>query len=643
MGNFRKIMFSNQKITLTVLVLMVLPTSATAQNTINNKVPNQWTLSSPNNNLSAIIDYSSDDKLSYRVELNGKMVLLNSALGVTMQGQGGDFTSNLTFINATGKIIDETYPMISGKKSIHRNCANEKTLVFRNAQDKIMHLIFRAYNDGIAYSYYFPGEVSSEIIAEVSSFHVPADSIGWLQKYKPDYQGYYPKTTARDKIDYNIGFPALFHLSTGQWVLITEAAVYGDYAGCRLVRADTSDVIFQVKLPQEKLTGKLPWSIPWRVLIVGEDLSTIVESVLVENLNPPCEIEDTSWIKPGCVAFPWMTDHSVNDNFEKLKSFVDLAHDMGWEWIEVDTGHIGSPKGLMGSDIWMTTEWLPELIEYAKGKGVDVYGWAYWKYLDTPEERSKAFTLYNKLGIKGIKADHINDDSQEAFQWRDEFIRDCAKYKLAISFHGSTLPRGQRRRWPHIMTWESILAEEWYTLPNAKNPCPPPTPTHNCTVPFTRNVVGPMDYTPVFFSNKDKKTTDAHELALSVIFESGWQCLSDSPESYNASPAKPFLKEVHAAWDDIHFIDGYPGKFTCLARRKGNDWFIAAINSEKARKIAVPLDFLKRGTYSVTLYKDSDEGKGIAVENVTLDSSQPFEISVAANGGFCMRVTNSYK
>ena len=303
----------------------------------------------------------------------------------------------------------------------------------------------------------------------------------------------------------------------------------------------------------------------------------------------------------------------------------------GWEWIEFDTALIdGSNRG---TDTWMTTPWVPDLIRYADSKGVNVYGWDHWKNLDTPEKRDKIFGLFNKLGIKGINIDFLNSDSQEKFKFRDDAARDCLRHKLMLSFHGATIPRGQQRRWPHIAAWEAVHGAEWY-MSWSSNPNPP---SHNCTLPFTRNVLGSMDYTPVTFSTERRGTTDAHELALSVIFESGWQCLADSPESYAKSPAAPFLRQVPAAWDDIHFIDGYPGKFVCLARRKGRDWFLAAINAAQPRRLTVPLDFLEPHDYSVKLYKDSADGKSITVEQLTVNPTKPLQIPLPPNGGLAVR------
>jgi alpha-glucosidase len=603
-----------------------------------------WNVTSPNGKLSAIIaqeklgePFPSQNNLYYRIELNGKEILPLAPLGVTMAQAEYDFVSDLAFVSEESKSIDETYPMLTGKKSVHRNHANEKTLVFRNSAGNIVHIVFRAYDDGIAFRYHFPGRGDREIVSEASAFRLPSGSVGWLLQYKPQYEGNYLKTDAlAPKRLYC--FPALFRTSGGAWVLATEAAVYGDYAGSALLGSLSEPGIFAVRRPH-KVSGKLPWTTPWRVAVIGDNLGAIVESVIVDNLNPPCEVQDTSWIKPGRSTFPWWSDHQVSSNFERLKKFVDMAGEMGWEWIEFDTA-LAYPGGEFdASRDWLAASpWIPEFVKYAADKKLCVYGWDHWRNLDTPDKRAKMFELFNKLGLKGIKIDFMDSDSQETFKWYDDTIRDCAKYKLMVSFHGATIPRGQRRLWPHIMTWEAVLGAEYYTFGNH-----PPTPAHNCTLPYTRNVVGPMDYTGVTFTAPGKKTTNAHELALAVIFESGWQNISDKPEAYAASPGKPFLKEVPATWDDIHFIDGYPGEFVCLARRKGNDWFLAAINAEKPQDITIPLDFLKKGTYSVKPYCDDDSAKDITVKDVTLDTSKPFVISLPPNGGFCTKVSGCAK
>lgn len=230
-------------------------------------------------------------------------------------------------------------------------------------------------------------------------------------------------------------------------------------------------------------------------------------------------------------------------------------------------------------------------------------------------------------------------------KWYDMTARNLAENKLMVTFHGCTVPRGQRRRWPHIMTYEGVLGYEWIGrgYPGTK---------HNCMLPYTRNVIGPMDHTPVLFtlgqltngSGSVRTSTDAHELALTVIYESGIQHFADKPDAYNASIGKPFLQDVPSAWDDIHFIDGVPGESVIMARRKDNDWYVAGISALGAKTMNVPLSFLKAGSYTVDLYKDSTGGTKytMAKQTITINPSTPLSVWVNANGGFCCKIPDSY-
>ncbi len=601
-----------------------------------------WTITSPNSRLAVIVTqdtlghpYLKQNNIYYRVTLDDKEVLPFAPLGFTMGPETGNFVSDLTFLTEKNATVNEVYSVITGKKNIHQDQCNEKSLTFKNVLGTSADFIFRAYDDGIALRYHIHGSGQATIAAERTAFRLPAGSVAWLQKFTANYEAYYDCMLSTKAKHGEFGFPALCQTPSNQWVLLTEAAVYGDYAGAHLLGCLKDPAIFLIQVPG-RVRGNLPWSTPWRVAIIGDSLAPIVESVIVENLNPPCEIEDISWIKPGVSTFPWWSDTSVNGKPERLRQFIDFAADMGWQWLEFDNALVGST--FESKQIWMTTDWVPDLIKYADSKGINVYGWDDWRNLDTPEKRAKILGLFNELGIRGIKVDFLNDDGQRRFKFRDDVILDCLRHKLMISFHGATIPRGQQRRWPHIMTWEGVIGSEYYQEWGKT----PPTPQHNCTLPFTRNAVGPMDYTPLVFSATRKQTSNAHELALAVIFESGWQNIADKPESITASPAMSFLKNLPNTWDDIRFIDGYPAKFICLARRKAKDWFIAAINADTKRNLSIPLDFLKPGSYSVKLYTDSNTGD-ITAKDFILDSARPLRITLAPNAGFATKIPNSFE
>ncbi len=578
-----------------------------------------WSVTSPSENLSLVVEMkesvkpgSGTNDLSCLVRDSEGEVLPSAPVGITLKRHGA-FTGGLRFVGQSTRLIDEGFPMPVGKRSQCINKANELTLEFLNDAGGNLSLILRAYDDGVAYRYCIHGMGEDTVVSEASSFRVPAASQGWFARYANTYyEWYYDNHSTLSGIDYDIAVPALFRTPHGRWVYITEAAVDGTYAGARLKFQEANGETLTFQLPEQP-TSTLPWLTPWRVAIIGQNLATLVESTLILNLNPPSEIADTSWIKPGVDVIPWMTGPNTNNtSFERMKQFVDLASDMGWTWIEFDNA-LALGNQVADADKWMAIPWIPELVKYASSKGVNVYGWDHWRNLDTPEKRESILGYFVKHGLKGIKVDFLESDSQERFKFRETIARECAHRKLMLSLHGETMPRGQQRRWPHIATLEGVKGEEYYLFEYG------PTPAYNVNLVFTRNIAGSMDNCPSGFELVGtpfcrRTTTNAHEMALAVLFESGWQCLSVSPESMKNNPARGFLKGIPSAWDDIHFVDGYPGEFVVLARRKGEDWWLVGINAGTAREVSIPLDFLKPGTYHTKLYHDGPASRKVGLD-----------------------------
>jgi hypothetical protein len=577
-----------------------------------------WTLRSPNSQLTANITLDASGRLSFTLDRPDAHVLAPSPLGITLAGAGGDFTAGLQLVSQSSRSIDETFALISGKSSTSRNRASESTLTFRNPAGRTVQLIARAYDDGFAYRYTFPGSGAAAVTSEASGFRLPVGSTGWLQPYVNNYEAFYNKgRVGTDFKTGDFGYPALFQTPSGSWALLTEAAISGAYGATRLTASGTGDGLFRVKLPDAQENGTLPWSTPWRVAIAGGSLATIVASTLVENLSPPSVIADTSWIKPGRSAWSWWSDHNSGANFNTQKAYVDLAARMGWEYSLVD-------------EKW-DAAWLPSLVQYANTKNVGIIIWTDWVGVDTAAERNAKLPLWKSWGVKGIKVDFMLSDSQARMKFYDDITQAALANKLMINFHGATIPHGQRRTYPNVMSFEAVNGAEQYTYTNA------PTPSFNTVLPFTRNVVGPMDYTPVTFSAKNRRTTAAHELALSVVYESGWQHFADSAASYGASPAKPFLQAVPANWDETRFLNGYPGEFAALVRRKGSQWFLGAINAGTARSLNVPLTFLAAtGSYTAQIYKDGTTGT-IAVSQQTVKSTDTLKLDLPVNGGYAIR------
>lgn len=600
-----------------------------------------WSVSSPNAGLNIEIKQdvvsaiSSSKGCYFRVLLGASAVIDWSPVGVIANGQ--DFVSALTFVQDSQATIDETYTLPSGKQSVYRNNCKELTLVFSNANSRQVAFQFRAYNDAAAVRSELRGTGSLQVTGEVTGFTF-ASGTGWGHGTGGDEATYNPFTVGGNAVKYAI--PILFK-TTDVWALVTEAAVFGDYTGIHYTSKSASKNVYQVGFPTGSgtISGTLPWKLPWRVAIIGSTLGPIVESSAVEHLNPPCELADISWIKPGRCSWSYPTqdnDHGVN----LQKHYVDFASEIGWEF--------------------NTTDWnfdknqVAGLVQYATQKNVAEELWYHYNEVTTQAQQSSIFSQCRTWGLKSLKIDFIYQGSdcstaynQTIMQWYDMTAKNLAANKLTATLHGNTVPRGQRRRWPNLLTWEGVQGYEYVGRGYGG-------PKHNCMIPYTRNVIGPADVTPVLFytgqlSNgpgSQRNSTDAHELATSVIFESGLQHFADMPESYNASVGKPFLKVVPAAWDETHFIDGNPGESVIMARRKGQDWFLGAIFAGTAKTVTVSnLSFLKPGSYSVDLYKDSIGGSSskytMTKQSVTLDPSKPLSVAVKDNGGFCCWIPNS--
>jgi alpha-glucosidase len=623
-GFFSNTRLSFRQIGLMPLFLLVAITNPGAQT---------WSVSSPNAGLvieaklDTIAAIAANQKNCYfRSLLNGSVVLDWSPLGVTTNAQ--NLVANLTFVSQSQTAVNETYSLPSGKRSTYTNNCNELTLTFRNANNAQVAFHLRAYNEAAAVCSELLGTGSTQVTGEVTGFTIASGS-GWGHSSTNDETTYDPFTVGSAAASY--GVPILFKPANG-WALITEAAVYGDYTGIYYSSKSASRNVYQVTFPsgQGAITGTLPWKLPWRVAIVGSTLGPIVESSVVENLNPPCALADISWVKSGRCSWSYITqdnDHSV----ALQEHYIDFAGQMGWEYNLTDWNFDRAQ--------------MPTVVQYCTQHNVGEELWYNYTEVTSQAQQNSVFPQCNSWGLKGLKIDFIPGFDHNIFVWYDSTAKRLAANHLMVTFHGCTVPRGQRRRWPNIMTHEAVMGYEYVGRGYGG-------PPHNCTLPFTRNVIGPMDITPVLFDTaqlsngpgNQRTSTDAHELACSVIMESGLQHFADRPEFYNASIGKPFLQIVPSCWDDIHFVDGYPGQYVIMARRKGSDWYVGGISALSARTMSVSLSFLKAGSYSVSLYKDSTGGTKytMAVQTVTINPSTPLSMWLNANGGFCCRIPNSY-
>lgn len=645
------------------LMLTVLAMSCSA---LFPAVAQGWSVSSPNGQLQISVRLaetgsSAKPQLSYRVEhgLEGSRatVIKDSPLGLLLQGL--DFGAGLKFERAQPqKPITDSYIQPHGKRRQCQNQGNQLTVAFRNAKGVPMELDLRAYNNGVAFRYRLPGGASGRqtLESELTGFGLPPDAKLWCapsdkaSTYSPAYETYYENEMpvgTPSPLGVGWSFPCLFRTADSRhWALITEANVETNFCGTRLSNT-ALDGVYTITLPNpaegngqgsSHPSSNLPWEMPWRVIIIGDSLGTIAESTLVTDVSTPSQLQDTSWIRPGRVAWSWWSDNPSPKSATKQRQFVDLAAEMGWEYVLVDANWTIMEDGN-----------IHDVLRYAKSKGIGVLLWynsggPHNVVTEKPRDcftyapvRQFEFNLLREWGIKGVKIDFFQSDKQDVIGLYHGIMEDAAKQQIMVNFHGCTLPRGWERTYPHLMSMEAVRGEECYIFDPKY---PEAAPVQNTILPFTRNAVGPMDYTPVGFSNNTypHKTTWTHELGLSVLFETGWLHFTDKAEAYRKLPApvKQFLKEVPVTWDDTRFVDGYPGKYAVLARSHNQVWRIAGVNGQnQPREMLVkPGAWLGSGPYELTLINDGAGAEHFETKTQAFDSATGFSVQMQPFGGF---------
>lgn len=612
-------------------------------------------IKSPNNKVIITLfdlknQISQEWALKVEYNLNGYIseIIPEISLGISRSDQ--DFSKNLKFLKKSKSVlINEKYSALLGKRAQCSNAANEVVIYFENPNNAKLNLIIRAYNDGVVFRYEFPDNKGTyQVKDETTSYTIPDGTTRWLEKFDLSNEGLYHKMN-NDSIQQNWCYPALFNSKDSAcWYLIHEADLNRSYCATKLSNIDNKSS-YKVTLPdsgegvgEAQPTITLPWKSPWRVIIIGS-LKDIVESTLVDDVSTPSVISKTDWIKPGLVSWNyWSNNHGTKD-FKVVCKFADLAAAMDWPYTLLDWEWDAMENG--GN--------VEDAAKYILSKGVKPLIWynsSMFKWItSTPVDRMKThenrveeFTWLKKHGFVGVKIDFFLSEKQFMIDYYQDILEDAAQFEMMVYFHGCLVPRGWARTYPHLMTYEGVRGAEWY---NNNDQLTTTAPVHNSILPFTRNVVGSMDYTPVTFTNSQHPhiTSYGHELALSVVFESGLQHMADRPEGYYQLPdaALTFLKEVPAAWDDTKLLDGYPGRDILIARRKLNKWFIGGLNSEdKEKSQSINLNFLENsGKYKLTLISDGTHDKEFSTKYTVVDKSSTLNVKLLRRGGFAAILT----
>lgn len=593
---------------------------------------------SPDQKIKAVLELQNESQPHFKVYYSesGKTVdiLRDSLLGLKTDTQ--DF-STLTLVSETPQTpIHDDYRMLHGKRKHCKNAGTEKTFRLKNPAGKCIDIVVRAYNDGVAFRYALCDYSDSlhSITEELTEYAFPEGIKRWVQPYNIGYEEFYPLATSGAP-QKRWGYPALFNIENDIFLLITEAEISRANYGSLLYNKDTMDS-YNVAMPADAgCRFTTPWLSPWRVLIIGQ-LSDIVESTLVTDVSRPCVLPETDWINPGAASWIyWAYNHGSKD-YQKLVEYVDLAAEMGWPYTLIDWEWDQMGNG--GT--------IEDIVRYANSKGLKVLMWynsgTAWMgpmpndRINTDEKRARELAWLRKIGVDGVKVDFFAGDQQKTMNYYISILEDAAKYKLMVNFHGATLPRGWNRTYPNLMTVEGVYGAEWY---NNRPTLTDKAAAHNATLPFTRNVVGPMDYTPVTFTDSQHKhiTSHGHELALSVVFESGIQHFADRPSGYRDLPEPPknFLKTVPVAWDDTKLIDGYPGEKVVIARKKGGQWYLGGINgTDGVKTLAITFDFLENQTAQLELIQDGEDRTSFKTEKMTVKKGQTIEVPCLPRGGF---------
>jgi len=576
---------------------------------------------------------------------NGKTCEAIPCINLGLLRGDQDFSKDLKLLK-TGQpvLINEQYTVLHGKRKRCSNSANEMSISFENQGKSKLNLIIRAYNDGVAFRYEFPEKEGTFVVKdELTDYVIPAGTKRWMEMWDLANEGLY-SLVKDENVQKSWSYPALFQCKdTSCWFLIHEADVDRSYCGSKL--SNTGDKSrYKITFPdpgdgngESQPIITLPWKSPWRVIIMGS-LADIVESTLVEDVCPPSVITKTDWIIPGIASWNyWSNNHGTKD-YKVVCAFADLAAEMDWPYTLLDWEWdvMGNGGNMEDAVRYIQLKGVKPLIWYNSG----AFKWVQATPRDrmlTHESRIKEFSKLKDLGVVGVKIDFFLSEKQGMIKYYLDILDDAALYEMMVYFHGCLVPRGWSRTYPHLMTYEGIRGAEWY---NNGPEFTATAPEHNAVIPFTRNVVGPMDYTPVTFTNSQFAhiTSFGHELALSVLFESGIQHMADRPEGYQSLPdaVKAFLKEVPNAWDDTKLLDGYPGKEVIIARRKGDFWYIGGINAElKEKHKTIPLVFLPAGAkYKLTLISDGKHDRDFNTQYMVVDQSNILDVNLLRLGGF---------
>ena len=638
----------------------------------------ETTIASPDGRLNVTV---KDDggHATYAITYDGQQALLPSALG--FKADFGDFTQGLKIIDTKAERIDRSYDMRQVKQSHMHFVATQLDIVVENARQQKMTIQFMVADNNVGFRYLIPRQKGDNpkcavIMSEASSFRMPEGTTtfltpqidpgkGW-ERTKPSYEEEYAADapmTVPSKYGQGYTFPCLFRLSPQPlparegsaqnfWLLISETGVSSQYCGSHL--SDYKAGAYSIAFPQPGENNGagsttpaigLPGSTPWRTITVGTTLQPIVEATIQYDLVEPL-YQPSQHYQGGRYTWSWLIWQDESMNWDDQVLFIDLAATMGYEYCLVDA-------------LWDTQigrDRIPELVRYAQSKGVSLLFWynsnGAWNdapqtprnCMDTAPARDREMAWLQSIGVKGIKVDFFGGDKQETMKLYEDILFDANRYGLQVIFHGCTLPRGWEKMYPNYISSEAVLASEnvYFTEHHARQEA-----FELCMHPFCRNAVASMDWGGVLMnkymsrdnkSRHQRQTTDMFELASGITNQAAIQCVAMQPNNLDELPQVEldFLKRLPTTWDETRFIDGYPGSYVVLARRHGDQWYIAALNALKEPlTLTLDLSAFQGLTTLMNDYANRDGSiGGVEQKPLKLDKKGRVKVTIQPNGGF---------
>lgn len=625
---------------------------------------NSWRLTNPDDSLTVDIKLNNQGSLTYSVEKNNKQIVDASILGMSFKNGNKvyDFSKGLTFVKATTDEKEFSYDCPTGKTS-HVDVHYKEKVITTKIDDLFMDVTFRALNDGYGFQYSFRSEdenlTSLQWTNEFSEFNIPSDSITYGMDYEANRVGqidYYSYETHYDIRDFKdidpikiVSMPFGYE-TNGYYSLVTESGLIGSGYHGSFLQKDENDILATVHAPasgkEPDYSVSLPFTSPWRVSSVGS-YATAFETTIVEDIQgdieeyvPKGETKaDYSWVEPGLTAWSWLQQPTKDSDITTQREYIKLASAMGWKYTLWDAtwenmGDEDTQKGL---------------VEEAHNSGVKVLVWAdAMKEFANKDKMIETLDWYKRIGVDGIKVDfwdgqaesptrlsHQMEDKQTIQQY-DEFYKLAAKYHMVVNCHGCNKPTGERRKYPNIINREGIRGNEMHNVYSGQGVL------HT----LTRGVVGPSDFTPVV-KPLEHDVTIGYQMALPILLESGIPSMADWPATYIDTSTEPatdtaytdYYKHLPASWDQSKFIQGNPEKYVVVARRKGNNWWLAGVTTSQ-RTINIDFSFLDNGTYDAVIYNGGSRGEhDIEKTTDTIARDSKKIISVTDNGGFVIELT----